>query len=239
MKSHNRRMGPQPTMSTLPMGHHSGATAAVATSSSHRYHHHPPNSAASQPTPLFQRLHSEEVQSVHQEVKAYKRIVESQNLRLVELERIHGDLEKRLELESRGRRQLETTLERRERDWTIKYDTLEKDKDHWENEVSHEQVKNSKLRDQVVRKDQDIHRMLQRKYDNQRESGQSIRNVRHSERQPQGSSPRQTQHKQDLPQQRLGAALNKSPHEILATTGSIESVRIRNVKTLLADFFAF
>lgn len=242
IQTHNRRMGPQPTVTSVPMSQYSGAAAAaVSTSSSHRYHHHPPNSAASQPTPLFQRLHSEEVQSVHQELKAYKRIVESQNLRLLELEKIHEDLEKRLELESRGRRQLETTLERRERDWTIKLHTLEKDIDHWENEVSNEQAKNSRLRDQVVRKDQDIHRMLQRKYDNQRESvtGQPIRNMRHSERQSQGSSPRQTQHKQDHSQQRLGAELNKSPHEILATTGSIESVRIRNVKTLVADFFAF
>eukprot|EP00536_Pseudo-nitzschia_multiseries_P006686 jgi/Psemu1/255590/estExt_Genewise1Plus.C_1450076 len=160
------------------MGHNQG------TSSSHHYFHHPPNSAASQPTPLFQRLHSEDVQGVQQEVKAYQRITENQNLRLVELERIHGDLEKRLELESRGRRQLEATLEQRERDWTIRYHTLEKDRDHWKNEVSQEQGKNSRLRDQVVRKDQDIHRMLQRKYDNQRESvtGQPIRNVRHGER---------------------------------------------------------
>mmetsp|Transcript_1255 Transcript_1255/g.2617 ORF Transcript_1255/g.2617 Transcript_1255/m.2617 type:complete len:293 (+) Transcript_1255:210-1088(+) len=163
IRPHNRRMGPQPTVTTVPMSQYSGAAAAVSTSSSHRFHHHPPNSAASQPTPLFQRLHSEEVQSVHQELKAYKRIVESQNLRLLELEKIHEDLEKRLELESRGRRQLETTLERRERDWTIKLHTLEKDIDHWENEVSNEQAKNTRLRDQVVRKDQDIHRMLQRK----------------------------------------------------------------------------
>ena len=74
-------------------------------------------------------------------------------------------------------------------------------------------------------------------YDNQRESGtgHSIRNVRHSERQV--TPPRTTQH-QDPPQ-RYGLDLNKSPHEILATTGSMETVRIRNVKNLLADFFAF
>ena len=65
-----------------------------------------------------------------------------------------------------------------------------------------------------------------------------MRNMRHNERQPQGSSPRQMQHNQDPPQQRRETEMNKSPHEILATTGSIESVRIRNVKTLLADFFA-
>jgi hypothetical protein len=228
-QSHNRRSGhQQPTMGTLPLESPSGAGTPTA---SHHYHHRPHNGAASatsQPTPLFERLVTEE----YQELKAYTRIIEGQNRRLVELERIHGDLENRLELESRGRTQLEATLERRERDWTIKYHKLEKDRDDWKNEVSQEQAKNARLRDQVVRKDQDIHRMLQRKYDNQRESGsgQPIRNVRHNERQGQGSSPRQTHHNHDT--------LNKSPHEILATTGSMETVRIRNVKAVLADFFA-
>ena len=69
-------------------------------------------------------------------------------------------------------------------------------------------------------------------------SGQPIRNMRHNERQQQGSSPRQTHQNQDPPQQRREMELNKSPHEILATTGSMETVRIRNVKALLADFFA-
>ena len=98
-----------------------------------------------------------------QELKAYARIIENQNRKLVELERIHGDLENRLELESRGRTQLEATLERRETEWTMRYHNLEKDRDQWKNTVSQEQTKNVKLIDQVVRKDQDIHRMLQRK----------------------------------------------------------------------------
>jgi len=229
----------QPTVATVPLGAPSRTTAAAATSSSHNYHNHPSTngvSNSSQPTTLFQRLVTEEVQ----ELKAYARIIENQNRRLVELERIHGDLESRLELEARGRTQLEATLERRERSWTVKYHELQKDRDQWKNVVSQEQAKNAKLFDQVVRKDQDIHRMLQRKYDNQRESvsGQPIRNMRHNERQSQGTSPRQTQHNQDPPQQRLGSELNKSPHEILPTTGSMETVRIRNVKTLLTDFFA-
>lgn len=249
IQSHTRRSGQQQTGATLPMGPPSGATAIGATagsSSSRPYNNNrqqqqqqqsqtgnnaPP--PASQPTPLFERLVTEEVQ----ELKAYARIIETQNKKLVVLERTHGDLESRLELESRGRTQLESTLERRERDWAMKYLELEKDRDQWKTNVSQEQTKNARLIDQVVRKDQDIHRMLQRKYDNQRESGtgHSIRNVRHSERQV--TPPRTTQH-QDPPQ-RYGLDLNKSPHEILATTGSMETVRIRNVKNLLADFFAF
>ena len=45
----------------------------------------------------------------------------------------------------------------------MKYHDLEKDRDQWKNVVSQEQAKNARLFDQVVRKDQDIHRMLQRK----------------------------------------------------------------------------
>mmetsp|Transcript_3314 Transcript_3314/g.7866 ORF Transcript_3314/g.7866 Transcript_3314/m.7866 type:complete len:289 (-) Transcript_3314:267-1133(-) len=232
----NRRMGQQ--TATLPAG--VPPRTAAAPSSSHGYPYNQSNTATSapsqQPTPLFQRLVTEEVQ----ELKAYARIIENQNRRLVELERIHGDLENRLELEARGRAQLETTLERRERSWTMKYHDLEKDRDQWKSVVSQEEAKNARLFDQVVRKDQDIHRMLQRKYDNQRETGpgQQIRNMRHNERQSQGTSPRQAPHNQDPTHQRMGSDLNKSPHEILATTGSMETVRIRNVTTLLNDFFA-
>jgi hypothetical protein len=116
-------------------------------------------SRMTQPTPLFERLVTEEVQ----ELKAYARIIENQNRRLAELERVHGDLEARLEQESIGRVQLETTLEERERDWGIKFKELEADRDHWKGVVKVEQTKNARLIDQVVRKDQDIHRMLQRK----------------------------------------------------------------------------
>jgi hypothetical protein len=114
---------------------------------------------AQQPTPLFERLVTEEVQ----EIKSYVRIIENQSRRLSELERFHGDLEARLEVESRGRQQLEATLEAREREWAHKYSELEGDRDHWKAVVKAEQTKNSRLIDQVVRKDQDIHRMLQRK----------------------------------------------------------------------------
>jgi hypothetical protein len=118
-----------------------------------------PNEGTVQPTPLFERLVTEEVQ----ELRAYVRIVENQNRRLVELERVHGDLETRLELETKNRQQLEATLEAREREWAEKLAHVERDRDQWKLLVETEKIKNSKLIDQVVRKDQDIHRMLQRK----------------------------------------------------------------------------
>jgi hypothetical protein len=112
-----------------------------------------------QPTPLFERLVTEEVQ----ELKAYARIIENQNRRLTELERVHSELEVRLEVEAQGRRQLEGMLEARERQWAEKFEDLKKDRDNWKGVVDVEKNKNSRLIDQVVRKDQDIHRMLQRK----------------------------------------------------------------------------
>ena len=111
------------------------------------------------PTPLFERLVTEEVQ----ELKSCLRMIDNQQRRLNELERVHGDLETRLEQESRGRAQLETTLEQREREWASKFKELELDRDHWKEIVKQEKAKNAKLIHQVVRKDQDIHRMLQRK----------------------------------------------------------------------------
>ena len=115
--------------------------------------------ALQQPTPLFERLVTEEVQ----ELRAYVRIVENQSRRLIELERVHGDLEVRLEIESKGRQQLETTLEAREGEWAERLEHIERDRDNWKALVEAEKIKNSKLLDQVHRKDQDIHRMLQRK----------------------------------------------------------------------------
>ena len=117
------------------------------------------NSSTKQPTPLFERLVTEEVQ----EIKAYARIIDGQQRRLLDLERIHGDLETRLEEETNRRQQLETTLEAREREWANRFEELSKDRDHWKGVVQVEQTKNARLIDQVVRKDQDIHRMLQRK----------------------------------------------------------------------------
>jgi hypothetical protein len=112
-----------------------------------------------QPTPLFERLVTEEVQ----ELKAYARIIENQNRRLAELEKVHGDLESRLEQECNARMKLEATLEQHELAWTDKYNKLQKERDHWKEVVQLEQTKNSRLIEQVVRKEKDIQKMLQRK----------------------------------------------------------------------------
>mmetsp|Transcript_49202 Transcript_49202/g.138365 ORF Transcript_49202/g.138365 Transcript_49202/m.138365 type:complete len:225 (+) Transcript_49202:293-967(+) len=199
------------------------------------------------PTPLFERLVTEEVQ----ELKSCLRMIDNQQRRLNELERVHGDLETRLEQESRGRAQLETTLEQREREWASKFKELESDRDHWKDIVKQEKSKNAKLIHQVYRKDQDIQKMLQRKYDKKGDSpsssNASIRNVRHliSER-PGTTGGSQASNNETLANNnnnnRSSSANDqqryKSPHEILAASGSMEAVQIRNVQNALTDFFA-
>jgi len=218
-------------------------------------------SRAVQPTPLFERLVTEEVQ----ELKAYARIIENQSRQLSEREKVYSDLEVRLEVESRRKQQLEATLEARENQWEEKFRELEADRDHWKEVVQSEQTKNSRLIDQVMRKDQDIHRMLQRKVRSHcdlgalaswpgfrshfstlylqfdHEGGRSVRNIRQtttadhrSERPPSGvaSSTRSP----DIA--RGPVDQHKSPHEILFASGSAEKVRTRNAAGLLMDFFA-
>mmetsp|Transcript_109723 Transcript_109723/g.215103 ORF Transcript_109723/g.215103 Transcript_109723/m.215103 type:complete len:229 (+) Transcript_109723:41-727(+) len=223
-------------------------------SSSKGYHHgmedsNPNNNGlhVNPPTPLFERLVTEEVQ----ELKSCLRMIDNQQRRLNELERVHGDLETRLEQESRGRAQLETTLEQREREWASKFKELELDRDHWKDIVKQEKAKNAKLIHQVVRKDQDIHRMLQRKYDrkgdspNGPHSSVSTRNVRQlSSERPAGPGQLQVgSDGQSITNSNYRAGVGeqqqyKSPHEILAASGSMEAVRIRNVQNLLTEFFA-
>jgi hypothetical protein len=218
--------------------------------------------------PLFERLVTEEVQ----EIKSYIRIIENQNRRLSELQHLHGDLERRLEVESRTRQQLEATLEGREREWSYRFAELRKERDEWKQVVKAEQAKNTALLEQIRRKDADIHRMLQRKvtpiiyvrdfaavcamcsffvaatnllfhystkqYDHDSNTSRSIRSVRTS------SNDRTTGASGILaasdrfsqsPEPRLDS--RKSPHEILAASGSADAVRRRNAKGLLYDFF--
>lgn len=280
--------GGDPLENNAPAYHHhersNRASFGSGSNGDHHHHHHskqpPPGGATNilhedatvprpvaangaaghQPTPLFERLVTEEVQ----ELKAYVRIVENQNRRLAELERVHGDLESRLEVESRARKHLEMTLEAREREWNEKFEHLQSERDHWKRVVEVEQTKNSRLIDQVVRKDQDIHRMLQRKvcllfvilffadgnklttnafplahqYDH--EIGRSVRNIRHGDKSGATNSTTSSR-SPELRNEKGGpgnkSAVHKSPHQILAATGSEEKVRVRNAESFLMDFF--
>jgi ATP-dependent Lon protease len=120
---------------------------------------HSEGSSVIHPTPMFQRLVSDGVQ----ELKAYTRIIETQNRRLSELEAVHRDLETRLEVQSNRRLELEKTLEDREHLWTEQIAEIKKERDYWQELVNEERKMNARLQDQLLRKDQDIHRMLSRK----------------------------------------------------------------------------
>ncbi|CAB9506069.1 GCC2 and GCC3 [Seminavis robusta] len=175
-----------------------------------------------QPTPLFERLVTEEVQ----ELKAYARIIENQNRRLAELERVHGDLEVRLEQECKARMRLEATLEQHELAWNERYSKLEKERDHWKEVVQLEQTKNSRLIEQVVRKEKDIQKMLQRKYDQPPREGahynQSGRSFRQGPNEKERSiTPNSSSRSPSLDQQ-------KSPHEILFDNGPAEAAHPNN-----------
>jgi len=192
------------------------------------------------PTPLFQRLVSEEVQ----ELKAYARIIESQNRRLAEMERVHGDLESRLEMQSNRRMELERTLGDRERNWAEQIDELKKEREDWKKLVNVERMKNTKLMDQVARKDQDIHRMLQRKYD-QKRNNEGTNNapmpMRNGGPRAINKSPLQQQTKREGASSKNSLVeldgKHESPHVILNANGSCEDVRERNVTNVLLDFF--
>lgn len=118
------------------------------------------SNSLSAPSPLlFERLVTEEAA----ELKTYSRIIESQNRRLADLEVSHDDLERRLELETQKRILVQQDLDRQNLEWQQKYETLEKDRDSWKKMVNTERAKNERLLDQVMRKDREIHRMIQRK----------------------------------------------------------------------------
>ena len=111
------------------------------------------------PAPLFERLVSEEAQ----QQKTYSRLVENLNRKIATLELAQKDSEDRLKAESQSKFQLEKKLEERENHWSLKFQKLGEERDELKKLVEAEQTTNTKLRDQVKRKDKDIHRMLQRK----------------------------------------------------------------------------
>lgn len=191
------------------------------------------------PTPLFERLVTEEVQ----ELKAYARIIENQTKRLSELERVHGDLENRLEHETRERAQLETTLERREREWATRFKELEASRDEWRKKVDAEKNEIERHKKMISKLEQHIQKMLQRKYDktgDAQNAGQPFRNQRHvgNDRQPAGMA--HLGNAQEAFARGAGSEAHhfQSPHDILAANGSIEVIRNRDVQNLLTEFFA-
>lgn len=180
-----------------------------------------------QSTPVFARLVTDEVREIH----AYTRMVENQSIELEKLRTYQKDLEKRLQDEARQYEELEATLEVRERDWMVRFETLESEIRRLNSVVNAEENKNKLLLDQIRKKDQDIQGMLKKKYDNEVPSTRPARRT---------TDPRPDRLIHAKPQSEgkvSGSDLHRSPADYLKSLGSAEKVRERNTKHLLMDFF--
>lgn len=113
-----------------------------------------------QQAPFFERVG---VRGDVKVVQNYSRIVKQQNARLRELEKFHKELEARLEAEATQKDLLEATLEQREREWELRLERTVAERDHFKQKMNEERAKNDSLLEQLSRKDQVIHGMMQRK----------------------------------------------------------------------------
>jgi len=132
---------------------------------SHLMHNHTMNNhpaeldSSNHPTPLFERLVTEEVQ----EIKTYIRMIESLNRRLSDMQGVQDDLETRLEKSTQDKLDMENQLEDLNRNWVRKCGDLEGERDAWAKRCDSERGRNERLSDLVNRKDKEIQRMIQRK----------------------------------------------------------------------------
>eukprot|EP00550_Attheya_septentrionalis_P011650 CAMPEP_0198306710 /NCGR_PEP_ID=MMETSP1449-20131203/58553_1 /TAXON_ID=420275 /ORGANISM="Attheya septentrionalis, Strain CCMP2084" /LENGTH=545 /DNA_ID=CAMNT_0044009267 /DNA_START=195 /DNA_END=1832 /DNA_ORIENTATION=+ len=192
------------------------------------------------PTPLFDRLLSEEVQ----EMKLYAKIIKDQNQRLAELEDIHHNLEARLEMQTRERMELEEKLSENERKWEMRCAELEKERDDALKNVEMEKSANKGLLEHVSRTNKEMQRRKYgtgpQRHPHQRENlrprgGESdIRRVPSAER---GVSARELSPTLQHAKMNKKSNLHESPHELLASSGNTEAVQQRNVTNSLLDFF--
>lgn len=208
----------------------------------------PPNPRDSH-TPLYERIVTEEVK----ELKEYVRMIEQQSRRISDLEKIHLDLEKRLEVETTQRSRLEYTLQYRERYWKSTTAKLEEEKSKMENSVKEEKIKVERLLDMVNRLQNEIQSMIKNKFNSSRpdglvssnSSGGGVKRVASAQagnRSRSGSGASVS--RGDGQHQSASAGNNRNttkrhigPHELLAYNGSAEAVRERNAFTSLLDFF--
>lgn len=85
--------------------------------------------------------------------------------RIAELEAINVDLEARLEAQANEYIRLETDAAESQARWKTQYEALENECDMWRQSNSHLDLKNHKLKDQLLRTERELHGILQKKYD--------------------------------------------------------------------------
>lgn len=187
-------------------------------------------------TPLFERLQTEEIQ----ELKSYNRMITLKNHQISTFETLLEDLESRLEQETLQKLKLQDTLDTCNVKHKKEKMRLENDVDMWKNRVQVEKMKNKKLLEEVNKKDKEIHKMMQRKYD-------AATIAKQQQQQNNQQQPQNHQHRNRISNSNSSASLqttsknssfsHKSPHEILAASGNAKTVRQRNVANSLLDFF--
>jgi len=118
-------------------------------------------------TNIYERLVSEEVK----ELKEYTRLVEHQSRRLVDLDSIHRDLERRLEIEHSKTQRLERALQRNETSWKARCELLGREKAEAEKRVDEEKVKVDKLMEMVNRLQTEIHTLIRNKFSHENVHG--------------------------------------------------------------------
>ena len=192
------------------------------------------------PTSMHERIVTDEVL----ESKSYQRTIGNQHRRLVELETVHKDLERRLELEANERRQLETSFEARERVWKEKLIQIETQRNELIRLKNVEEAKNAWLAEQMARKDKDIQQMIQRKVSLLQWTSSKLERVRSHTPFPQydpdggfSRPARSVRPASTLERVTSNEESLMSPRLILEKEGSVEDARVRNAQGLLLDFF--
>jgi len=185
-----------------------------------------------QTPPLFERLVSDDVQ----ELKSYARIVQDLKGRVGELERVNDDLEGRLERQAVEKMGLEAEIGALDRGWGERFRELEEERDAWRGTVQSEQRKNNHLREQVYRKDKELHRMLQRKYDGGT-GNPSGRPPVTAGRPPTNSTAVDRMRGESVGRDVRGGESHKSPQDLLAAREKGGEVKEQRALRGLFDFF--
>lgn len=109
--------------------------------------------------PFFERIGTAE------ELQQCKRLIETLQMRVMDLERINVDLEYRLEDQAKQCMTTEKECTSVERKWRAKCETLEKDIETWKRDYEAEKQRAARLREHLSRTERELYSILQRKYE--------------------------------------------------------------------------
>jgi len=176
---------------------------------------------------IFERIATHDLKEVHE----YHGVIESQQKRIKNLEKINMDLEKRLEVQAKQHFQIEKDIAVIDQRWQEKCNALQQEVSDLEVLLKEEQAKSVSAIEKFSRTERELHRMMQRKYDSfQTESKSS-------------SSPGTTQQLilRDLKSQAERVKQQKSPAKQILTPPilSASDIRRKQVEENLLDFFGF